>query len=170
MAHCHTSGGTVGHPRGAVSKRAVDPAGLADTLAFGYPLGDKTLFCGMERLPAATMLRWANAGMQERRYWDARYATGSPLERGGPGGDPLRLQSERAGYGRGRWWQEPVSALSGGGDSWAILSALVAEASRLDTVTMLPRRRTWKLSMELARLVGAATISSKSAAKMWRRT
>jgi asparagine synthetase B (glutamine-hydrolysing) len=135
-------------------KRAVDPAGLADTLAFGYPLGDKTLFCGMERLPAATMLRWANAGMQERRYW-------TPVMRPDRHWSEADLEEIRCGFNQSVLDMAaeggPASlALSGGGDSRAILSALVAGGLRLDTVThAVAEASDAQLSMELARLVGA---------------
>ena len=44
--------------------RTVDPAGLADYLAFGHTLGVKTLFRGVELLPAATLLTWTNGILQ----------------------------------------------------------------------------------------------------------
>ena len=65
--------------QGRVS-RAVDPAGLADTLAFSFALGARTLFQGIDCLPPASILTW-DAGARElaqRQYWQLSTAATTP--------------------------------------------------------------------------------------------
>ena len=113
--------------------REVEPAGLADFLAFGHPLGEHTLFRGVERLPAATLMSWAAGELRLRRYW-------APAMR------PLQRWSQADLEAIRGTFNETVAsmvaaggplslALSGGGDSRAILSTMVAAGLRPDTVT-----------------------------------
>jgi asparagine synthase (glutamine-hydrolysing) len=50
--------------------RAADPHGLADYLALGYPLGDKTVVRGVRRLPPGSWLTWEDGRILVRRFWD----------------------------------------------------------------------------------------------------
>ncbi len=136
------------------ARREVSPAGLADYLAFGYPLGRHTLFEGMERLPGATVLTFGAGGPAERRYW-------LPAMKQEPGWSQADLEAMRCRFNE--HVLETVAqggpaslALSGGGDSRAILSALVAGGQPLDTLTHAVAAATdARIGRELARVAGS---------------
>jgi len=55
--------------RGA-KRPPLDPPGAALDLLIGYPLGRRTPWRGLERLPAATLLRFDGEGVEETRLWE----------------------------------------------------------------------------------------------------
>jgi hypothetical protein len=52
---------------------AIDPAAVADFLAFEHVLGDETLLRGVHALAPATIARISAHGVQLERYWTPRY-------------------------------------------------------------------------------------------------
>lgn len=138
------------HP---AAPRGVNPAGLADFLALQHPLGAKTLFRGLERLPAAAVLTWADGELATRCYWTPELR---PEKHGGQADlERLRLAFNSrvaALMAAGR----PFSlALTGGGDSRAILSAMLVAGVRPHTVTHTVAGATdAQLAAEIARRAG----------------
>ncbi len=137
------------------ASREVDPVGLADYLAFGHVLGSKTLFKGIELLPGATMLVWAEGKLAARRYWVpnaplAKPVTEADLEAFCCAFNEVVAEMISVG--------EPVSmALSGGGDSRAVLSAMMAAGLRPDTVTHSVAGATdEEISSQVARQAGVS--------------
>lgn len=136
--------------------RAVDPAGLADTLAFSFPLGTATLFAGVDCLPPASALTWdaATGELKQRQYW--QLATREPTS-----GDLADLERIRGLFNDGvadivRLGGPITLALSGGMDSRAILSALLACGASFQTLTHSIEEATdAHLSVTLARLADA---------------
>jgi asparagine synthase (glutamine-hydrolysing) len=59
----------------------IDPAALAAYLQVNYVPGPQTIYRGVSKLPAGTLLTWrAGAEPRQERYWDARDAArGAPL-------------------------------------------------------------------------------------------
>lgn len=134
-------------------RREIDPAGLADYLAFGYPVGNHALFAGMERLPAATILQFSADGLRERRYW-------RPVMRPDRHWNEADLEAIRCAFNQNVLdlveQGEPASlALSGGGDSRAILSALMAGGLRFETLThSIAGASDAQIAAELAEVAG----------------
>jgi asparagine synthetase B (glutamine-hydrolysing) len=136
--------------------REIDPGGLADTLAFSFPLGSRTLFAGVDCLPPASVLTWdAQTGeLTERRHW--QLSTHAPTA-----GDVSDLERIRRLFNDGVRDMValggPVTlALSGGMDSRAILSALLANGATFETLTHSIEEATdAHLSVVLARLAAA---------------
>jgi asparagine synthase (glutamine-hydrolysing) len=136
--------------------RAVDHAGLADTLAFSFPLGTRTLFEGVDCLPPASMLAWdsATGELTQRQYW--QLSTRPPSA-----GDLADLERIRGMFNEGvagivKLGGPITLALSGGMDSRAILSALLACGASFQTLTHSIEEATdAHLSVVLARLAGA---------------
>lgn len=136
--------------------RAIDPAGLADTLAFSFPLGARTLFAGVDCLPPASVLTWdAETGeLKQRQYW--QLATHEPTA-----GDLADLERIRRMFNDGvrdivKLGGPVTLALSGGMDSRAILSALLANGAAFETLTHSIEEATdAHLSVVLARLANA---------------
>lgn len=137
-------------------RRAVDPAGIADALAFGFALGSRTLFEGVECLPPASLLTWEAAGgeVRRRQYWQLS-------TRDTTSGDIADLERLRLMFNEGvaeivRLSGPVTLALSGGMDSRAILSALLACGASFQTLTHSIEEATdAHLSATLARLADA---------------
>lgn len=131
-------------------RRELNPAGLADFLAFGHPIGNKTLFAGITLLPAATLLLWADGQLSARRYWLPQFRpeqsfTEDDLE-------VLRLRLNHNVAGVLASGQPCTIALSGGADSRVVLSAMLASGARPDTVThSIPGATDAQLSALVAR-------------------
>lgn len=122
--------GLLAHP---AVRRELNPAGLVDFLAFGHPIGTKTIFARINLLPAATLLRWAEGQLSARRYWSPQFRpehnfTEDDLE-------DLRLRFNHNVASVLAGGQPCTVALSGGGDSRVVLSAMLALGTRPDTVT-----------------------------------
>jgi asparagine synthetase B (glutamine-hydrolysing) len=136
--------------------RAVDPAGLADTLAFSFPLGSRTLFEGVDCLPPASVVTWdAQTGeLAQRQYW--QLSTREPTR-----GDVADLERIRLLFNAGvadivKLGGPVTLALSGGMDSRAILSALLANGASFETLTHSIEEATdAHLSVTLAQLADA---------------
>ncbi|MCX6031093.1 MAG: asparagine synthase-related protein [Chloroflexi bacterium] len=134
--------------------RRLNPAGLADYLSFGHPWGGKTLFEGIEMLPAASLLTFNDRQTQARRYWvpiptPATHYTEADLE-------AIR-QLFNASVARSVAAGGPFSlALTGGMDARAVLSAMLIAGVRPPTVIhSIPGSTDAVLSAELARRAGA---------------
>jgi hypothetical protein len=131
------------------ARRELDPAGLADFLAFGHAIGEKTLFAGMTALPGATLLRWADGQMSRRRYWlpvirPARTFSEKDLE-------AIRQRFNHNVASAMASGQPCSMALSGGGDSRAVLSAMLAAGGRPHAVThAIPGATDAELSAQVA--------------------
>jgi asparagine synthase (glutamine-hydrolysing) len=103
---------------------AVDETAAAEFLDFGYVGEDRTIYRGVERLPAATVAEWRGGTLRTRTYWRPPV----PPERGGPTFAEAVEETERlflAAVERRLHADVPVGALlSGGIDSglvcWAI--------------------------------------------------
>ncbi len=114
--------------------RAVNPAGLVDFLAFGYAVGSKTLFQGVELLPGATLLTWRDGELQTRRYWRLEPRPVRTL-------DEQDLENVRTAFNESvgrliRAGGQPLGlALSGGLDSRAVLSAMLVNGASPQTIT-----------------------------------
>jgi hypothetical protein len=135
------------------AQRAIDPAGLADFLAFGYGLGKKTLFSGVQCLPQGSLIEWRDGAWGSRQYW--RLGADKPAA-AALAGD---LEALRATFNAtvvdvaqaGR--PQLALALSGGMDSRAILSALMVAGIPVETLThSVPGATDARISAELAHL------------------
>jgi asparagine synthetase B (glutamine-hydrolysing) len=140
----------IGYPS---APRAIDPAGLADFLAFGYGLGEKTLFSGVRCLPPGSLIEWRAGAWRSRQYW--RLGTDKP-EAAALDGDLEALRdtfnatvADVAQAGG----PQLALALSGGMDSRAILSALMVAGIPVQTLThSVPGATDARISAELAHL------------------
>src|SRR5262245_58519464 len=101
---------------------AADPNAAADTLLYGYPHGDETLFRDVRSLPAGHTLRVAADGTRLTDYWDV------PVEPEAEGVDHLGRTAELLADSVGRHLVSDVPlgcCLSGGLDS-SVVTALAA--------------------------------------------
>lgn len=122
----------------AALPKQCDWRGAVETAAFGYPLGDRTLYVGMESLTPGTLLRWGPGGRERDCYWDwSRPDTWPAIE----DEDPVsrverafqravddRLGSDRLG----------LAFLSGGMDSRYIAARLRERGVSLSTLNFAP--------------------------------
>ncbi len=107
--------------------RRVDPLGLAQYLAINYTLGERSLYCGIRRLPpATTMIVERDRAPAVRRYWDLAAKFRSKRE-----GLTLALAAEEVREAVDRAVQGqmisdvPLGAfLSGGIDSATVVAAM----------------------------------------------
>lgn len=110
---------------------ALDPDRLPEYLTFGYVSTPRSIFAGVQRVPAATRLSFQRGGEPTlRRYWDLLERTRAPLE---PGLDEAKLMVRDAvgrAVERRLVADVPVGAfLSGGVDSSIIVAEMAARAS-----------------------------------------
>jgi asparagine synthase (glutamine-hydrolysing) len=75
------------HPR---FRREIDADAFAHYLALRYVPGDRAIFAGMHKLPAAHRLVFDRKGLRRERYWQVRYA---PIVRDGE--EAVRLVREK---------------------------------------------------------------------------
>jgi asparagine synthase (glutamine-hydrolysing) len=117
----------------------LDERGLADLMAFGFLLGEKTLARGVRCLPGATRLRFnARSGeLKQERIWDLRDHIGQPAA-------PQQLDRQfeeindlfRQAVAR-RSGDVPLAiSLSGGYDSRTIISAIDHTRTPVQTLTL----------------------------------
>jgi asparagine synthetase B (glutamine-hydrolysing) len=134
--------------------RALDPAGMADYLAFGHCIGAKTLFRGIAALPGATLLSWRAGELTVRRYW-------KPSLRPEARSSEADLEAIRCMFDESVARLVAVSrpsslALTGGGDSRAILAAMVGDGAGPHTVThSIPGATDAVLAAQVAAKAGA---------------
>ncbi len=134
--------------------RSLYPPGMADYLAFGYCIGSKTLFHGVEALPGATVLTWSQGNLTTRRYWQPSLrpecsASESELE-------AIRQLFNESVADLSAISQPSSLALTGGGDSRAILAAMRLAGSRPHTVThSIPEATDATLAERVAKADGA---------------
>ncbi len=131
--------------------RDVNLAGIAEYLAFGHALGRKTIFRGVERLPAATCLEFAARESRETRYWRP---LAPPVQQRVSQADleEIRQLFNESVYRAATTGGATCLALTGGMDARAILSALVAAGLQPHTLThAVPDSTDAVLSAELAR-------------------
>ncbi len=102
----------------------LDPQALAEFLEFGYVTDERSIYAGVRKLPAATILEWSNGKLQTREYWtppEARTSGGPRFEDALEETERLLLKSVELRLSA----DVPVGALlSGGIDSslvcWAV--------------------------------------------------
>lgn len=145
-------------------QREVDPAGLADYLAFGYGMGAKTLFQGVECMPPAAQITCQGGESTVRRYWQLQSSddpTGHSEDRSPKNLvsradlEALRIMFNDAVVETVRDVDGLSLALSGGMDSRAIFSALIAAGVNVQTLThSVPNATDAHISAALARLAG----------------
>ena len=100
-----------------------DLAGWGAFIAMGHPIGNRTLLQGVERFPAATVLRYEIPGgrLTMNTYW-----TGSPAEPSWTTGDFIEALAENV-RDYASLVEDPTLFLSGGFDSRLILFLLKRE-------------------------------------------
>ena len=116
------------HASGLVPKE-LDPTALRSYLAFGFVVGDRTLFRHVKRLPAGFLLEAVDGEVRLERYWDLPGSVDHPVE--APPTTDLdtaasRLQELLEEGVRKRLMSEvPLGAfLSGGVDSSAVVAVM----------------------------------------------
>jgi len=107
--------------------RAVDPIALHDYLSFDYVPGPRTMFAGIEKLPAGHLLVWDGA-LHVRRYWDV------PGQEHGVGDDHMahgaRLRGLLEDAVREAMVSDvPVGAFLSGGLDSSVVVALMSRVS-----------------------------------------
>jgi asparagine synthase (glutamine-hydrolysing) len=129
-----------------------DPAAMAHWLARSTELDPRTLFSGIERVPAAHAIRLERLGWHRWRYWQPRYVPPRSLSTG-EAADELRQGLTRA-VGRSlEGAASPAVLLSGGLDSAAVAamsggrvraySALFPHRPDVDESSGITRVREW---------------------------
>jgi asparagine synthase (glutamine-hydrolysing) len=120
-------------------KKALDLRAVADYLAFGFVMGDKTLAEGVSLLPPSSVLRYSMAGgtVSVTRYHE-RFAWLRPGDCGGAGDALERLVvTFRQAVARGTSGGHKLGlSLSGGLDSRAALAAIDCMATPITTRTV----------------------------------
>jgi asparagine synthase (glutamine-hydrolysing) len=118
--------------------RQLDPAAVADYVAFGFPLGDKTLAAGVQMVPQGSVLTfdWASGDVRIDRLTrvDEHFQAwaGSRDEY-----EEALTAAFRKSVGRALSGDHAFGvSLSGGLDSRAILSAMNGQASAVTTYTL----------------------------------
>jgi asparagine synthase (glutamine-hydrolysing) len=114
----------------------LDPRSLAEFLEFGYVTDDRSIYSGVRKLPAATILEWSAGKLQTREYWTPPEGSASP----GPSfaealeeTERLLLQSVEIRLNA----DVPVGALlSGGIDSSLVCWAVARLGGDLDAFTV----------------------------------
>ena len=122
--------------RRALDDRTLRPLGIAEYLAFGYPLGSGTVFAAVERVAPATRLVLPDGVATTLRVHDFEAKGDLPV---GPTALPALL-AERlvdAVRARLRSASTPVVSLSGGLDSRTVLAALRRAGAAPTAVTHL---------------------------------
>jgi asparagine synthase (glutamine-hydrolysing) len=62
-------GSTVGALRAGGFGGEIDPRAVLEYLEFGTVTDDRSIFRGVSKLPAATILKWKNGSLSQRSYW-----------------------------------------------------------------------------------------------------
>lgn len=117
--------------------RAIDPHGLCDFVVFGFPLGTRTIFQGIERVPPASVAVIRPDEVRLRQYWRLSY----------PGSASRRLSTDQAAQAMADGLIAAVDdlaerdavhgvPLSGGLDSRLILASLLRRGHKVKTFTM----------------------------------
>ena len=121
---------------------AIDRMGVAQTLLFGYRLGPRTLFSGVERVPPGSLLRFEGDGAEPEITRLHEFAFGSKphadrgVEENATALASLFSESCRARAEVGeREGRETVLALSGGLDSRAVAAGFDAVGADFTTAT-----------------------------------
>jgi len=113
-------------------RRAVEPRALMQYLFFGHSSAPLTMFQGIEKLPAGSLLEFKNDQISQRKYWDVLDPTAAPLEHGSPVQIVGRLL--RSAVKSHMVSDVPVGAfLSGGIDSSAIVAFMSQTARPVET-------------------------------------
>lgn len=131
----------------------IDPLGLGGWLHFGTPLVERTLFDGIRRIPAATVMRADGQGLTQHQYWTppvAEEPTGVEELMDGVYGDfAASLERLLGPYDRA------TVLLSGGFDSRLnLLTALRLGRVKLDAVTVPYNDAERKIAAQLAEMAG----------------
>lgn len=131
---------------------APDPAAVAYWLARTDTASPRTLYSGIERLPAAHLLSLGPQGSRQRRHWRPRYSRPQPVDAGAAASEVRRALGravERAVAGAAR----PALMLSGGLDSAAIAAVHSSTGGRLAAYScVFPSHEDVDESREIARV------------------
>lgn len=140
-------------------RRTMDLPGLAEQVAIGQPLQDRTAFQEIKSLMPGSVLRVTPAGHAVTRYW--RWDLLRPADRMAPDAPSRCAAAFRAAVRRRLGGQEAARAfLSGGLDSRLIVTALKEQGVSLETYNFSAEGSADKvLSSEFAKLIGARHIS-----------
>jgi len=137
----------------------LDEEAVADFFAFGWINGNRTLFEGIEVLPPASILTWANGSASIEQYWHPEYRpdySTSELELA----DQLAQSYRRAVGLRMDHRLRCAISLSGGYDSRALIAA-VDKPKRRSLITLsygIPRCHDVEIAAEVATSLGTTHI------------
>jgi hypothetical protein len=110
-----------------------DDLGVAETIAFGYPLAGRTRYQGIQVLREAEILRFSAVGSDERSYWRWDQVRQTELTDQESVSEAGRLFREAVRIRQGDQ-EEAVAYLSGGMDSRAIVAVLAELGVRVTAV------------------------------------
>lgn len=151
----------IGMFRNFPSRAALDRMGIAQFLVFAYPLGERTLFEHVRRLPQGAFLSFspqlrevAVECLQELNFEEKRHAD-RPLGENVEESVALfeqacRRRAEMPGTGR------IVVSLSGGLDSRSVAAGLKRSGAPFEGITFLDSRGSARLDVDIARQVAEA--------------
>lgn len=117
---------------------SLDPRGVAEYLSFGFSLGRRTIYEGLERLPPATILRYSPERLVPREWKWGSLRFDRP-KRGDRDLDENAeaLAARFRDAARMRHGSKTVVSLSGGLDSRSVAAALRAEGESVTAATYL---------------------------------
>jgi asparagine synthase (glutamine-hydrolysing) len=116
-------------------EREMDPEALLDFLSYRYIPAPRTIFKGIEKLPAGHLLVWEKGHLRKERFWRSPFA-GEPPANGAPAGEPEEDAARRLAdllrdaVRRQLMSDVPLGAFLSGGIDSSIVVGLMASAMK----------------------------------------
>lgn len=115
---------------GGIVAPSLDQVGAELSLAFGYVPGPRTLFSGVRKLPAGTVLIWQDGKIvSEEQYWSPTLERPARRRRTWQDDQQEVLTLLRAAVGGQMVSDVPLGVLLSGGLDSSLVTALMAEVS-----------------------------------------
>lgn len=119
--------------------KARDDTGVAETIAFGYPLAERTQYLGVGVMREAEIVRFSSLGNTQTCYWRWDQVPTQDMTNADAVKKAYELFMDTINIRR-RQDQEVGAFLSGGMDSRAIVAALNASGASVHTINFSPDR------------------------------
>jgi hypothetical protein len=119
-------------------KKRLDVTGVAESVAFGFPLGSRTPYSNISSLESGEMLEFSEEGEKRNRYWRWDALKENELSSAERSAE-IYARFERAVGRRLKGQRSVVAALSGGLDSRCVVAVLRKLGARVHTINFAPQ-------------------------------